>query len=64
METAEEESKDNLARLKSHLKAGSLAERLVSARIDAGASDPRPNIRTALTDRIEELRRVHDVPHQ
>jgi hypothetical protein len=64
MESAEEEPQDNLARLKSHLKAGSLAERLVSARIDAGASDPRPNIRKVLTDRIEELRRAHDVPDQ
>lgn len=64
MESAEEEPRNNLARLKSHLKAGSLAERLVSARIDAGASDPRPNIRKVLTDRIEELRRTHDVPDQ
>ncbi|WP_438278920.1 hypothetical protein [Nitrobacter sp.] len=64
MESAEEEPQDNLARLKSHLKAGSLAERLVSARIDAGASDSRSNIRKVLTDRIEELRRAHDVPAQ
>lgn len=65
MESAEEEPQDNLARLKSHLKAGgSLAERLVSARIDAGASDSRSNIRKVLTDRIQELRRAHDVPDQ
>ena len=64
MESAEEEQGDNLARLKSHLKAGGLAESLVSARIDAGTSDPRPYIRKVLTDRIEELRRTHDVPDQ
>lgn len=64
METAEEKPQDNLARLKSHLKTGSLAERLVSARIDTRASDPHPNIRKVLTDRIEELRRAHDVPDQ
>ena len=64
MESAEEELQDNLARLKTHLKAGSLADRLVSARIDAGASDALPNIRKVLTDRIEELRRTHDVPDQ
>jgi hypothetical protein len=64
MESAEKEPQDNLARLKSHLKAGSLAERLVSARIDVGASDPRSNIGKVLTDRIEELRRAHDVPDQ
>lgn len=64
MKSAEEGPQDNLARLKSHLKADSLAERLVSARIDAGASDSRSNIRKVLTDRIEELRRAHDVPDQ
>ena len=53
MGSAEEEPQDNLARLKSHLKAGSLADRLVSARIDAGASDARPNIRKVLTDRMK-----------
>lgn len=64
MEAAKEEPQDNLTRLKSHLKSGGLAERLVSARIEMSASDPRPNIRKVLTDHIEELRRAHDVPDQ
>jgi hypothetical protein len=44
------------------LKEGSLAEMLVLACINAGAPDPHPNIRKVLDDRIEELRRTHDLP--
>lgn len=64
MESTEEESHDNFTRLKSHLKVGSLAERLVAGRIDAGVADSRRAIRKVLTDRIEELRRAHDMPDQ
>jgi hypothetical protein len=59
MDSAEEDPQDNLAQLKSHLKTSSLAERLVSACIDAGASDPRPAVRKVLFERIEELRHSH-----
>lgn len=64
MYSVRREPQENLERLRSHLKEGSLAERLASACINAGAPDPRPNIRKVLTDRIEELRRIHDVPDQ
>jgi hypothetical protein len=59
-----EEPQDNLARLKSHLKTDSLAERLVSARIEAGVSNSDLAMRQVLIDRIEELRRAYDLPDQ
>lgn len=65
MGDTKDERRDNLARLKAQLKNGTLAEKLVSARIEAGAADPRPALRKVVLDRIEELRRVHEpVPDQ
>lgn len=55
-----EAPQDNLERLRSHLKKDSLAERLVSARIGARATDPRPGLRKVMLDRIEELRRQYE----
>ena len=63
MEQSEEETpQDNLERLRSHLKKGSLAEKLASARIGAGAAEQSPALRKVLTDRIEELRRGYELP--
>lgn len=55
---------NNLEQLKSHLKEDCLAEKLVSARIGAGAADPRPALRKVVTDRIEELRQENELPSQ
>lgn len=65
LEESEEESPhDNLERLRSHLKKDTLAEKLVSARIAAGAAELRPALRKVMTDRIEELRRGYELPDQ
>ena len=59
-----ETPQDNLERLKSHLKKVSLAEKLVSARIDAGPAESRPALRKVITDRIEELRRGYELQNK
>lgn len=58
---AQEAPQDNLERLATHLKKDSLAERLVRARTGAGA-DARATPRKVMMDRIEELKRAHDLP--
>ena len=58
-----ETPQDNLERLRSHLKRDSLAEKLASARIEAGAAEPRPALRKVIMDRIEELRRGYELPN-
>jgi hypothetical protein len=58
----EETPQDNLERLRSHLKKDSLAEKLASARIGAGAAEPSPALRKVLTERIDELRRGYELP--
>ncbi|WP_194456909.1 hypothetical protein [Bradyrhizobium sp. CCBAU 53421] len=61
-ERDKETPQNNLERLKSHLKKDSLAEKLVSARIGAEGSDPRPALREVVMNRIEELRRGYELP--
>ncbi len=51
---------DNLKRLRSRLKKDSFAEKLVSARIAAGAAYPRPALRNVVEVRIEELGRGYE----
>lgn len=52
----------NLEKLSRKLKDGSLARKLVSARIEAEGSDTRAALRKVVTDRIEELKREYDLP--
>jgi hypothetical protein len=56
----EDQPQSNLARLQGHLKEGSLAAKLVAARIAAGCGDPRPPVRTAMLDRVDALKAKHD----
>jgi hypothetical protein len=59
-ENAEATQQANLEQLRSHLKEGSLAEKLVLARIGTAAADPRPALRKVVLDRIEELKRGYE----
>jgi hypothetical protein len=60
-----EEPQSNLERLQGNLKEGSLAERLIAARIAAGTAAPGPRLRKVISDRLEELKREYEsVPDQ
>lgn len=50
----------NLERLQSHLKKGSLAAKLVAARMIADERDVQVRLRQVVLDRLDELRRGHD----